>query len=263
MRMWTYLAPAYPTELFQLMADRIGAELVVGQGGSGPHPDDDPFRDGRADLGWICSTSFAELAARPAPSVREVGLAWVPDGEPDARYHGVLVVRRGSIAATLRDLEGAVVAGNDRASLSGNHAYRFAVRGLGADPDRFAEHRLTGSHRRSLDLLLAGSVDAAVIDSVVLARQRSLDDRVATELAPIEHLGPWPTQPLVAGPTVSDIELAAVRARLLAPPDRALRDALTDAGLTRLEATPPGHCDTVIAALAADVGHDTATGASQ
>ena len=253
MRLWTYLAPAYPTELFRLMAECIDAELVIGEGGSGPDPDADPFRSGEADLGWICSTSFAELAVRPTPSVREVGVAWVPLGEPSPRYHGVLVVRRGSTAGTLSDLAGSVVAGNDRASLSGNYAYRFAVRRLGEDPDVFADHQLTGSHRRSLDLLLAGEVDAAVIDSVVLARERILDARVAAELVAIERLGPWPTQPLVAGRSVSDETLAFVRRRLLAPPDPALAAAFTDAGLERLAPTTPDHCDAVVHSLAIEL----------
>lgn len=174
LRLLSYMTPGFPVSLFEVIAEVIGADLELDQDRSGPAPGDDPFADGRADFGWICSTSFVELAARGSdgvsPSVRLGGVAWVPDdpgsaGEP--KYFGDVVVRRDSPIATFGDLAGRTIGCNDEVSLSGHHALRLALFEHGADPKRFAQLHFTGGHHRSLDRVVDGSLDAAVVDSVV------------------------------------------------------------------------------------------------
>ena len=93
----SYMSPGFPASLFERFAREIVAELHFETETSGPAPGTDPFRDGTFDLGWICSTSFVDLALHdPDPSVRIAGIAWVPD-DPDAQgrpvYFGDVLVR--------------------------------------------------------------------------------------------------------------------------------------------------------------------------
>lgn len=199
--MVSYLTPGFPDFLFEAFARVLDAELELVSEVSGPTPDDDPFREGRFDLGWMCSTAYVGLVLdADEPSVRPVGVAWVPD-DPGAKgapvYFGDLVVRPDSEIGSLAELAGRRIACNDPVSLSGHYSLRFALTESGADPDTFADLVFTGGHQRSIDRLLGGEFDAAVIDSVVRVTRARHDDAVA-ELKVVERLGPWPVQPLVA-----------------------------------------------------------------
>ena len=197
MQLVSYLAPGYPAALFEAMAEVIGSSLEFEVGRSGPAPGADPFVTGAADLAWVCSTSFIELTTGRPPSVEIAGVAWVPD-DPDAEgrpvYFSDLVVRPDTRVDELDELKGMRIGCNDPASLSGFHALRIELDRRGHDPDRFAELVMTGGHHPSIDQLLAGELDAAVIDSVVRIRRARRWPDVA-ELRVLERLGPWPTQP--------------------------------------------------------------------
>lgn len=253
MRLLSYLTPGFPTSLFKTLGELIDAEVDFDQQLSGPAPGVDPFGDGSADLGWICSTSYVDLATRgDDPTIRLAGVAWVPD-DPDVDgrpvYFGDLVTAPHSDIRCFADLADRRVGCNDPVSLSGHHALRFAMSDRGHDPDAFADLVFTGGHHRSLDLLLAGEIDAAVIDSVVRTGRARSDDRVA-ELRIIERLGPWPVQPLVARSTLSDEEVAQVRRLLLeANESPVVKRELAAACLSRLVEVGPDHYDAIRRAM--------------
>ena len=237
MRLVSYLSPGFPASLFELVGREIGAAVHFETATSGPPPGEDPFRDGTFDLGWICSTSFVDLALRAdPPSVRLAGIAWVPDDPgADGRpvYFGDVVVRADSPARALADLAGTRIAGNDVVSLSGHYALRIAIEEMGLGSAGFADLVFTGGHHDSLDALLAGTVDACVVDSVVrIGRSRA--DAAVAGLRVIERLGPWPVQPLVARHDLDPATIARVRQALLDANDRpVVRAALATAALTR------------------------------
>ncbi len=245
MRLISYMSPGFPESLFEIIGAAVGAEVVFDTTTSGPSPGDDPFAEGTYDLGWICSTSFVDLALRgDRPSVRLAGVGWVPD-DPDSDgrpiYFGDLVVRGDDPARTLDDLRGRRIACNDLVSLSGHFALRHAIERAGASPDDFAELVFTGGHHRSLDALLGGEVDAAVIDSVVRTGRARHDPAVAG-LRLIERLGPWPTQPLVARADLDPELMATVRAAVLAlNDDPAARSELADSALDRFVPVDDDH----------------------
>lgn len=236
MQLVSYLTPSFPATLFQVLAGEIGADLHLIDSASGPTPDDDPFADGRFDLGWMCSTAYAGLLlAGGEPSVGLVGAAWVPD-DPDAGgrpvYYGDIVAAPGTEARSLADLEGARIACNDPVSLSGNHSLRFAIEQMGRDPDAFADLTFTGGHLASLERTLAGEFDAAVIDSVVRIN-RARNDVAVAGMRVIERLGPWPVQPIVARIGLPRDQVELVRRTLIGASGRAHIDAeLRAASLT-------------------------------
>ena len=253
MRLISYLTPGYPAALFEVLAELIGVDLGFEVGRSGPDPALDPFAAGTADLGWLCSTSFIELTTDRTPSVQQVGVAWVPD-DPDANgqpvYFSDLLVQPGTNAASLDDLAGLRIGCNDPASLSGYHALRIELDRRGHDPDSFAELVMTGGHHHSIDQLLAGEIDAAVIDSIVRIRRARQWPEVA-ELQIVERLGPWPTQPVVMRADASADDVARVRKQLLeANHHPEIMRLLAESALVGLAATPDDHCAGIRMAMA-------------
>lgn len=253
-RLLSYMAPGFPHALFETLAEIIGVDVAFDETQSGPAPGTDPFRDGQAQFGWICSTSFVQLAlSEPVPSVRLVGVAWVPnDPDTDGRpvYFGDLTVRSVSASRSLDDLAGARIGCNDPVSLSGHHALRIALRDRGHDPDSFAELVFTGGHQTSLDLLVAGELDAVVVDSVVRSVRAASDPAVA-DLHVIDRLGPWPVQPIVAATSIDDATVDRIRDQLLAANEHPrVQQALAAAGLERLVAIDADHYRSIDHAMA-------------
>lgn len=253
MRLVSYLAPGYPAALFEALGEVIGAEVGFEVGRSGPEPHADPFASGDADLGWVCSTSFIELTTDREPSVDLVGVTWVPD-DPDANgeavYFSDLVVRPDSPVRRIADLRGRRIGCNDPASLSGYHALRLELAARGDDPDAFAELILTGGHHHSIDQLLAGEVDAAVIDSIVRTRRARTWPEVDA-LRIVRRLGPWPTQPLVIRSSASTDDARLLRKLLLDANDHPdVRDVFAASAIDRLVAVAPDRYSGVRSSMA-------------
>jgi len=252
MRLVSYMSPGFPESLFERIGDVIGARVEFETELSGPAPGTNPFVDDDADFGWICSTSFVDLAAEgDDPSIQLVGVAWVPD-DPDANgrpvYFGDVVTRSGSGIASFDDLAGRRIGCNDRVSLSGHYALRFAIEDRGYGDD-FAELVFTGGHHNSLDALAAGEIDAAVVDSVVRTTRARIDADVA-ELRLIDRLGPWPVQPLVARRTLDPEQIATARRLLLeASTSPEIRAELDAAALSHFVAVGENHYAAVHAAM--------------
>jgi len=242
------MAPGFPHSLFQRLAEVIDAQVSFDEERSGPEPGDDPFTDGSTDLGWICSTSYIDLATRSAePSVQLTGVAWVPD-DPDANgrpvYFGDIITRADSGIETFDDLAGCQIGCNDEVSLSGHHAIRWAIRDQGHSTS-FAELVFTGGHHTSIDQVLSGQLDAAVVDSVVRTGRARLDPDVA-DLRIVERLGPWPVQPLVARSSLDAETVDEVRRLLLEASEHPeVQAELKAAALSHLVEVGPDHYEVV------------------
>jgi len=246
------MAPGFPHSLFHRLGEIIDAQVTFDEERSGPVASDDPFSDGSADLGWICSTSYVALATQnEAPSIQLAGVAWVPD-DPEANgrpvYFGDIITRADSDIETFDDLAGRRVGCNDPVSLSGHYAMRFAIRDRGL-PEDFTELVFTGGHHRSIDQVLSGELDAAVVDSVVRTGRSRLDAEVA-DLHIVERLGPWPVQPLVARSSLDADTVDEVRRLLIEAsqhPD--VQAELHAASLSHLVEVGPDHYASVREAM--------------
>jgi ABC-type phosphate/phosphonate transport system substrate-binding protein len=172
--------------------------------------------------------SLAEVLAEPGPALLflcglpyvrahdrgvavEAIAAGVPTGEPGPYYYADVVVRAGLRDASLEQLVGARIGVNGRDSLSGYVLPSASLAARGQAASLFDDMILTGSHRRSLAMLVAGELDAAAIDSTLLTLQSRANPAIAA-LPVLERLGPAPIPPVVL--LGGDPELA-----------RALRDA--------------------------------------
>jgi phosphonate transport system substrate-binding protein len=266
LRLLTYLAPSLPATLFEALAAHLGTELAEGvelrfdPTRSGPRPgESEPFTSGEVDLAFVCATSYVWLTSGATRAVELVGAAWVPTdprAAGEARYFGdVLTTFDGP--ETLANLAGRRVAYNDEVSLSGYHSLRLALAAAGIAVADVALVR-SGSHLRSLELLLGGEVDAAAIDSNVWRRRLRTDPAVgAGRLRPIAALGPHPVQPLVARAGLPPELTRAVRTACLLAHDSAAGPALRDAELARFVKVDDAHYASLRAELA-ELGCDGA-----
>lgn len=191
-----------------LLAEQLGIEIAPLR--ETPLADLPSVVAGPAAVLFVCGLPYVRM--RDGGGAIEPLAAPVPEDEERAVYRADLLVEPGSKVTAPGQLRGARVAFNGDDSLSGWVLPRHALRALGIDPDGYDWVR-TGSHRNSLRALQRGEVEAAPIDSSLLALELRADAGIAS-LRRIARLGEMPSPPvaLVGG----DAGLAA-----------ALREALT------------------------------------
>jgi phosphonate transport system substrate-binding protein len=204
LRFATFLAPNM-LPVYRLLADRIGrrlgrpVELVVGRSL-------DQFEQGEADLGVICGLPYTWLAARRPPPVEPLA-APVLCG---ARYAGLpvyysdVIVRHDSSITRLEELRGCSWAFIEPASHSGHTVTLDSLVRMGARPGFLVRVAEAGFHQRAIRLVAAGGVDAAAIDSQVLAVELRDHPRLADRLRVIGAFGPSTIQPVVAASRLPD-----------------------------------------------------------
>ena len=144
-----------------------------------------PYVD-KADL----ADSGMELLAVPVPSGPRY------QGRPV--YYSDVVVRRESEFESFFDLRGAAFAFNEPRSHSGFNVVRAYLAEFGQHEGFFGSAVESGAHARSIEMILAGAVESAAIDSTVLEWLQSRRADLANELRVIEAIGPSPIPPWVA-----------------------------------------------------------------
>jgi ABC-type phosphate/phosphonate transport system substrate-binding protein len=226
LRALTYLAPSLPLELFEHLcawiARALGCEVVLASDGriSGPmQGDHDPFADGTADLGFLCSPSYLWLVAQPEPSIELVPAGLVfrdPRHRGSPVYFSDVVVRADHAARSFAQLAGCTWGFNDECSLSGYFATLQKLHQIGCQGEFFGRRVRTGSHLASLELLLEGAIEGAAIDSTVLAHAFRQRPDLARPLRIVDGWGPFPIQPIVARRALGSERIAHIASALLA-----------------------------------------------
>ena len=207
LRLRTYLTPSVPRGLFQYLADYLGervglpTELQIETRHSGPpRGQPDPFTEGELDVGFFCAPPYIWLQAQPEPPIELVPFGLVfedPRAAGRPVYFSDIVVRKDHPARAFDDLVSARWGYNDRESLSGYYSVVQTAAEHGADATFLGRLRDMGSHLASLRGIRRGIIDAAAIDSTVLALRWRRDPALKDELRVVSGLGPWPIQPIV------------------------------------------------------------------
>ncbi|HXE72290.1 MAG TPA: PhnD/SsuA/transferrin family substrate-binding protein [Candidatus Nitrosotenuis sp.] len=168
---------------------------------------------GQADLGFVCGLGYVlqdrlfELLAAPVMEGSRYG------GRPV--YFSEVVVRRDSPFRSFPELRGTVWAYNEPYSHSGYNVLRHHLARLGETEGFFARAVESGSHQRSLEMVLEGSVDSACIDTTVLEWWGARHPGWRQELRSLEVLGPSPMPPAVASRQLEAGLVQALRRALL------------------------------------------------
>lgn len=149
-------------------------------------------------VAFACGWHYVQARARLDPAPELIAAPVLADAryQDRPRYFSELVVRADAPYETIEDLRDACCAFNEEISFSGCilPAAWLTRRGWSRLP--FARLVKTGSHARSLELILQGRVDAAPVDSWVLDMARRAHPEVASRLRVLERFGPAPPPPV-------------------------------------------------------------------
>lgn len=202
MRAYAFLGGAlhfYQRAVVAELNRRLGLEIAV------------PLKGDLADLAAIAvgEPALLFLCGLPYVRSRDAGLPLEPLAAPvsvkhadeSPGYYSLVLGAPHHEGSTLGQLTGLRLGINSYDSMSG---WVLPV-GEGMPLDRFASTTITGEHRRSLELLLEGELDASPIDSMLLAGEVTSTPNFA-DLPVLATYGPSPSPPVVL--VGADFELA-------------------------------------------------------
>ena len=215
LRVATFLAPNM-LPVYEFVVEALGrelgsgGELVVGSSF-------DQFGNGEIDAGFICGLPYVQLARQTPVSVELLAAPVLCGDRYEGRpiYFSDVIVQRDSAVRTFRELRGRTWAYNDRDSHSGYNLTRHVLLTMGETRGFFGRVAEAGFHQRAMRMVAAGEVDAAAIDSQVLAIELRDHPDLAEALRVIETLGPSTIQPVVAARQLPVDMKAALRTALL------------------------------------------------
>ena len=168
--------------------------------------------EGRVAVAFICGLPYSQRHDRPD---RPMELLCAPvmaapryGGRPV--YFTDVIVRADSPFASFADLRGRAYAYNDEGSNSGYVMPRHHLLALGETHGYFGRAVASGSHQKSIAMVLEGAVDASGIDSTVLDLEVKVRPELAERLRTVESIGPCPIPPVVVATRVA----GPLRARL-------------------------------------------------
>src|SRR5712692_6501628 len=142
------------------------------------------FAEGQIDVAFICGLPYVRMASQDTCPV-ELLAAPVLMGERYLHkpvYFSDVIVRSDSPLTSFDDLGGCVWAYNERISHSGCNLVCYSLLERGKSPGYFGKTVKSGSHLRSLEMVLEGEADAAAIDSHLSDILRSRDEGLAERL---------------------------------------------------------------------------------
>ncbi len=177
-----------------------------------PDPLDPP------EVAWMCGYLTAALIAERGYPLDVVAAPVFP-GSTEAVYHSVLVTGSPAIS-TLEDAQTARFVVNEHDSWSGHLGVLRALQ-ICSLFDRFAEVLTSGSHERSIDMLVDGTGELAAIDSTIW-EHRLVTDTSLRSLRVLMRTEDWPAPPFSIGRHVHEDTAATIERALIASPTEGL-----------------------------------------
>jgi phosphonate transport system substrate-binding protein len=215
LRFASFLSPAlYPTyeRIVEYVAHTTGIAATLETGEA-----IEDLLEGRLAGGFVCGLVYVHLARHARGSV-ELSAAPVLLGERyrgQAHYFSDIVIRRDSHFTNFADLAGCTWAYNEVASHSGYNLVYYNLVQRGLSPTYFGSWRASGSHARSLEMVVQGEADAAAIDSHVLAALLRDEPELREHIRSVGAFGPSAVPPIVVSTSLSADVRVAIRAALL------------------------------------------------
>jgi phosphonate transport system substrate-binding protein len=215
LRFGTFLAPNMMS-VYQAIADEVGArlglstELVV-------ETDYENCRNDVNDVCFVCSLPYIHFEREGiAPAIPVAAPVLQGDrysGRPI--YFSDVIVRAESDIRSFADLRGRSWAYNEPLSQSGYGITRYHLVSLGETHGFFGEVVEAGFHEIAIRMVRDGEVDAAAIDSQVLAIELRDHPELAGSIRVIDSLGPSTIQPVAVSKRFDEDFRGEVRDLLL------------------------------------------------
>src|SRR6266705_6592962 len=196
-RFATFLSPImYSTyaHIARYVGERVGRQTTLEVGQSF-----EEFAEGQVDVAFIRGLPYVRMTSQELCPV-ELLAAPVLMGKRYLHrpiYFSDVIVRCDRPYASFDDLRGCVWAYNERASHSGCNLVCYSLLERGKSPDYFGKTVKSGSHLRSLEMVLEGEADAAAIDSHLSDLLHSRDEVLTGRLRIVDVLGPSSIPPVV------------------------------------------------------------------
>lgn len=214
-RFGTFLSPLlYETyaHIARYVGERVGCQTTLRVGQSF-----EEFAVGQVDVAFICGLPYVRMASQDACPV-ELLAAPVLQGDRYQHkpvYFSDVIARSDSPYASFDDVSGCVWAYNERASHSGCNLVCYSLLEQGKSPDYFGKTVKSGSHLRSLEMVLEGNVDATAIDSHLSDILRSREEELVSRLRVVDVLGPSSIPPMVVSKKMDNELKCKVREALI------------------------------------------------
>lgn len=206
------------------------------------------FDSGDIDVVWICGLPYVWKADDPSSQIELLAAPVMAAERYCDRpiYFSDVVVRRRSEIRGFAGLRGARWAYNEPGSHSGFNLVRANLATRGLDWSYFGRVVESGSHQRSLELIIAGEIDGSAIDSTVLEEAIARDPTIVDQVRVIESLGPSPIPPLIVRRAVApELRRRLRRAMISIADSEAGRRLLRELRLRRLAAVKDEDYDAI------------------
>lgn len=235
LRLVSYLAPnmfwfyeavgAYLSRVFDV-------ETQIVQSQYDPLSDPVMLQD-RLDIAFICGLPFVlspvttgQLKALVAPVMQASRYQDHPV------YFSDIIVNADSSLKTFDDLAGKTLCYNDPGSNSGYNLVCQRLMQSGHPSNFFGKVIQSGSHQRSIRLVVEGLADCSAIDSTVLEQELRTSPELANHLRVIDSIGPCPMPPVVAAQRLGSAFINALQSALCQP-DTELQSMMKQAQIRR------------------------------
>lgn len=205
----SYLVPDLPVEIFQAFMEyleetlRITSFLIYESRWRCPPKDRNLFSTGDADIGFMNSSGFLRLLEEENDCNLELCPVGVVHENPmvgnRAVYFSDVIMRsdNGHEYKEFHDLKGHKFAYSEPYSMSGAYIVLDELKNQKTNSSFFGDIFQSGSHLKSIQMVLKKQVDAAAIDSRVLKYFLEKNPHHERELTVLTSLGPMPTYPIV------------------------------------------------------------------
>jgi ABC-type phosphate/phosphonate transport system substrate-binding protein len=173
----------------------------------------DTWRHPRLLLGQACEYPLAKTIvrrARPVATPRYGG----PGCEGGAQYRSAIVVRSDAGFERLEDLQDRSCAVNESGSNSGMNLLRAAIAPLSGGGRFFGSVTLSGSHRRSAEMVAGRQADVAALDCISFAHFHRLFPELVANLRVLCWTEPTPSPPFITARATDDATVEALRTAL-------------------------------------------------
>jgi phosphonate transport system substrate-binding protein len=196
-RFATFLSPIlYATyeHIARYIGEKVGYPITLRVGQSF-----EEFAEGQIDVAFMCGLPYVRMTSEYNCPIDLLAAPVLVGKRYRHRpiYFSDVIVRHESPYTCFDDLRGCLWAYNERASHSGCNLVCYSLLERGKPFEYFGETVKSGSHLRSLEMVLEGEADATAIDSHLSDVLRSKDEELAARLRVVDVLGPSSIPPMV------------------------------------------------------------------
>ena len=236
LRCVSYLAPNmfwFYKAVAAYLSRVLGVETHIVQSRYDPLSDPVMLQD-QLDVAFICGLPFVELSQVNSSQLKVLVAPVMQASRYQDRpvYFSDIIVNAESNINFFDDLAGKTLCYNDPGSNSGYNLVRQRLMQSKHLSSFFGKVIPSGSHQRSIKLVVEQLADCSAIDSTVLEQELRDLPELANHLRVIESSGPCPMPPVVAAQHLGSAFINSLQSALCQP-DQELQSAMKQAQIQR------------------------------